>query len=229
VDKFEFKNVFVLIDEGTASAAEIFSGALQDYKIAKLIGTTSYGKGSIQQLFPLEDTGKRSYLRLTIGRYYLPSGRSIHINRDKFGVKPKDAEGGLKPDFEVEKKEIDAWVFSAKEKLSANQKIADYVDKLVSDDFELAKNLAINDNRNYKNYPGFNQLYRSLKTRLSKNSVREVVRFELRRKVMDQLGRELIYDPVDDYVLSKAFDIIAQNLSLTKENLGVVNKELPVK
>ncbi len=230
VEKFNFKNMYVLIDDGTASAAEIFSGALHDYGLAKLIGTTTYGKGSIQQIFDLETEGNtKSFLRLTIGRYFLPSGKSIDAKRDKFGMKPKENEGGIKPDVVVDKKEVDYWVLAEKEKLSENKKLLDYIEKLTTDNFELAKNLALNDNKNYKNYPGFNALYKSLKTKLSKNSVRETLRFELRRKVMDIQGKEIIYDLSDDIVLQKLFDIISSDLSINKESLGLVNKELPGK
>jgi len=72
--------VIVLIDEGSASASEILAGALQDRGRAVLVGQTSYGKGSVQQLRHVGDGG----FRLTMSKYYLPSGRFI----DKIGVTP---------------------------------------------------------------------------------------------------------------------------------------------
>jgi len=80
-DKINGKPLIVLINNGSASAAEIVAGALQDHKRAILLGETSYGKGSVQSIIPLENRGA---IRLTISKYYLPSGKSI----SEIGVSP---------------------------------------------------------------------------------------------------------------------------------------------
>jgi carboxyl-terminal processing protease len=77
--------VVVLINGGSASASEIVSGALQDHKRATLIGTRTFGKGSVQTIMPLGESGA---LRLTTARYYTPSGRSIQAK-------------GIEPDIEI--------------------------------------------------------------------------------------------------------------------------------
>ena len=80
-DKINGKPLIVLINNGSASASEIVAGALQDHKRAILLGETSYGKGSVQSIIPLKNRGA---IRLTISKYYLPSGKSI----SEIGVSP---------------------------------------------------------------------------------------------------------------------------------------------
>jgi carboxyl-terminal processing protease len=77
----------VLVNQGTASAAEIVSGALQDRHRALIVGITSFGKGSVQTVIPLHG-GEDGALKLTTARYYTPSGRSIQRT-------------GIQPDLEV--------------------------------------------------------------------------------------------------------------------------------
>ena len=80
-DGVKGKPVVVLINNGSASASEIFAGALKDHKRAIIIGENSYGKGSVQSVIPLQNGGG---IRLTISKYYLPSGKSI----SEVGVSP---------------------------------------------------------------------------------------------------------------------------------------------
>ena len=84
-DILDGKTFVVLINYGSASASEIVAGSLKDHKRAILIGETSYGKGSVQSIIPLNNNGA---IRLTVSKYYLPSGVSI-------------SDVGVVPDFEV--------------------------------------------------------------------------------------------------------------------------------
>ncbi|MDC0397252.1 S41 family peptidase [Candidatus Pelagibacter sp.] len=79
------KTLLVLINYGSASASEIVAGALKDHKRAIILGENSYGKGSVQSIIPLKNKGA---IRLTVAKYYLPSGKSI-------------SEVGVRPDIEV--------------------------------------------------------------------------------------------------------------------------------
>ena len=79
------KTLIVMINYGSASASEIVAGALKDHKRAILLGENSFGKGSVQSVIPLKNSGA---IRLTVAKYYLPSGKSI-------------SEVGVSPDIEV--------------------------------------------------------------------------------------------------------------------------------
>ena len=88
-DRIKGKPLIVLINNGSASASEIVAGALQDQKRAVLLGEATYGKGSVQSIIPLRNRGA---IRLTISKYYLPSGKSI-------------SEVGVTPDIRVEEED----------------------------------------------------------------------------------------------------------------------------
>ena len=80
------KPLAVLINGNSASASEIFAGAIKDYGIGTLVGTTTYGKGIVQKIYPLHDG---TAVKLTVSKYYTPKGNNIH------GI-------GIEPDVEID-------------------------------------------------------------------------------------------------------------------------------
>jgi len=98
-DITEGKKIVVLINGGSASASEIVAGALQDHHRAIIIGTRSFGKGSVQTIIPL---GSNGALRLTTARYYTPSGRSIQAK----GIDPEVVVEEELPDELKKKAEV---------------------------------------------------------------------------------------------------------------------------
>ncbi len=92
----------VLVDAGSASASEIVSGALQDYGVATLVGETTFGKGTVQEIFPLANDAE---IKITIKRWYTPKGKNITSH----GIKPnknvvltqKDLDSGRDPQLEA--------------------------------------------------------------------------------------------------------------------------------
>ena len=93
-DEVNGKPLIVLINNGSASASEIFAGALKDHKRAIILGESSYGKGSVQSIIPLKNGGG---MRLTISKYYLPSGKSI----SDVGVTPDILVEEFGDDFKI--------------------------------------------------------------------------------------------------------------------------------
>jgi carboxyl-terminal processing protease len=97
-DQFLIPNLpmVVLINEGSASASEIVAGALQDHKRAVIMGSKSFGKGSVQTVIPLENN--QGALKMTTALYYTPSGRSIQAL-------------GIQPDIELSQASIEKQIF----------------------------------------------------------------------------------------------------------------------
>jgi len=224
----------VLTGRNTASAAEIVSGALQDHKRAELVGTTTYGKGSVQQLIPImvkelqdewEDengnqmhdpweeikvdhngNGEVDYApRVKLTiAQYLLPSRRS-INRDIGRAGTIKNEGGVKPDDEVEAPSVEAW--RIREQRRIRPAVHQHIEETYAENRELYNRLAFNDLRQPDLYPGFAKLMESLATTLSPDDVRRVLRYEVRRRVQDDRGAEFPYgDFVEDIQLQKAIE-----------------------
>ena len=229
----------VLVGGATASAAEIVAGALQDHGRAKLVGKTTYGKGSVQQLIPVpgypedewededgdglrdgwekltkdhDGDGEVDYaprVKLTIAKYLLPSKRSIHREMDR--EHRIISEGGVKPDVEIDSTSIEGW------RLQEQRRVLPMVKKHVEDTYaanrELYGRLSVSDMKRPDLYPGFDQLVRSLETSLSDDDVRRVLRYQVRRRVQDDRGAEFpLGDFVEDVQLQKAIEVALEQL-----------------
>lgn len=151
-DLAQGKPMVVLINGGSASASEIVAGALQDHRRAVVVGTKSFGKGSVQTLVPLRGDGA---MRLTTARYYTPSGRSIQalgVSPDivvKQPVQPELAEGETPPEAaedaptrsEADLRGVisnDSMTEDEKKVYEEEQKQAEEAAKLRDEDYQLA-------------------------------------------------------------------------------------------
>ena len=134
----------VLVNEGSASASEIVSGALQDHKRAVIIGEKTFGKGSVQAVLPIENDRSEN-IKLTIAKYYLPSGRTIQATgvtpdvivnsgkvtqdeEDKFKIKEADLKKHLEGELEkvaTTKKEEKAIIDENKKVITSEDVLAD--------------------------------------------------------------------------------------------------------
>ena len=217
--------VAILTSRFTASASEIVSGALKDHGRATLVGERTFGKGSVQNLLPVGgtfddrfedendngrfDTWERiTYdfdgdgefdfaprVKLTIARYLLPSGRSIHRELDKDGSLL--SEGGVRPDVEVSMPRLDAWRWEERLKLTREEQAPKrYVDEHWDAHHELFVELAETDLKDTTRWPDFDAFYASLGTPLSTDDVRQLLRAEVRRRVQDDRGGEF---PLGDF------------------------------
>ncbi len=220
--QFLAEPLIVLIDRTSASASEIVAGALQDFdRRATLVGEKTFGKGSVQRIFPVPPglgglVGGRSALRLTVQYYYLPSGRCIHTRRDAEGRVLQ--EGGVAPDAEVLPTSWPLWKANEFEHLADSQELKDYVQQLLADaNAEKSTALLVGgDGGDPERYPGFKEFYEKIKAsvRLEPADVRPVLRASLWRAYEDAQGRELAADFQDDQQLRRGIAEVLRRLGL---------------
>ena len=137
-DRTNGKPLVVLIDGGSASASEIVAGALQDHRRAIIIGTQSFGKGSVQTIIPFQvsNSDDLTGIRLTTARYYTPSGKSIQGK-------------GITPDMIIEQGEFESYDFKTfsesdlKDSLDKNNEKTENENKIEEELSEFEKRLAV--------------------------------------------------------------------------------------
>ncbi len=137
-DRTNGKPLVVLIDGGSASASEIVAGALQDHRRAIIIGTQSFGKGSVQTIIPFQvsNSDDLTGIRLTTARYYTPSGKSIQGK-------------GITPDMIIEQGEFESYNFKTfsesdlKDSLDKNNETSKNENEIKEELSEFEKRLAI--------------------------------------------------------------------------------------
>jgi len=191
-DLLDGKPVIVLINGGSASASEIVSGALQDHHRAILMGTKSFGKGSVQSIIPIPNHGA---IRLTTARYYTPSGRSIQAK-------------GIDPDIMVEPAKIETVDDNGKHE-------ADLRGALANPDNDKKAPEINNQQGNSQPGPESQNGDQQKKDQPPAN-VQPGTNVDQSQK-KDHVGSEkiAITDPEKDYQLARALDLL-QGLSLVK-------------
>lgn len=170
----------VLVNNHSASASEIVAGALKFYKRAVLVGQKTFGKGSVQQFMPLRSLGGKAALKLTIAKYYLPTGDSIHGR-------------GIQPDVYCTPSTFPYSLFS---RLRSKGKFDRFSHEYVEKKLELYKKLVRYDALDPSRYPEFEEWFKTLRLDITRQQGRKVLRYWLRGIVSDFLKRDLTGSPL---------------------------------
>jgi C-terminal processing protease CtpA/Prc len=219
----------ILVNSSSASASEIVSGALQDFKRAKLIGVKTFGKGSVQRLLPMTETvkdllGGESTLRLTVQHYYLPSGRLIHTQRDREGK--ITTKGGIEPDLVVTPPEVPLWRIEALGRLSDDKAYESWIDANYEENKELVKELVEHGNsEGNKDFPNFDEWFeKHSEPGLTEADARFGLRRRLRQLVEDERGAQFACDYNEDVQLQAAILDILGSLGTEVSTIPQYNK-----
>lgn len=219
------KPVVFLINEYSASASEILAAAVKDYDKAVFIGTTTYGKGVAQQMFPLSDG---SFLKLTVEKFYSPYGNVIH-------------KTGVSPDFEVKDEAVDSMKVanlllsstSLPEDKSGYMRIdldgkEFYINLTMarSEEYWNAYTYILNNNSSYNAYRGTNQGWEKITKEELSNKIFQ--RFS-NYKILSDLKKDINVDKSFKINFNMPIDeksIKSQGIELITENTG---KRIPIK
>ncbi len=164
------KPVAVVVNPGTASAAEILAGAMRDHRRAPLVGRKTYGKGSVQSLIGVDAARDRSRIKLTVAKYYLPNGDSIHGK-------------GIEPDFKVPESDLSVAEAEARFKIRDQHDVMFWLEEndrwgRYEQEF---RSLLEFDNLDPASYPEFDTLLAALRKKYPREKIdAELVRKEIR-------------------------------------------------
>lgn len=181
----------VLINVGTASASEIVTGALQDWGRAVVVGENSYGKGSVQSLIPVRATNHATKIRMTIARYYLPSGRPITKERP------------VEPNIDIPAAEYKPWESEEIISLKLTEKVDALLREMMGKRKTVVRNIAQNHTLELSDIPGLETLAASSNTNLRADSLISLARVSARSLMADIRGSEYVVDLREDTVLRR--------------------------
>ena len=158
-------------------------------------------------------------IRMTVARYYLPNGKNFVRKRvEKNGQFVY--EGGVVPDIAIKQPKLTDSHFAELRELQQKGEFRRYLEDRWDASKEEFRKLAFADGRDPSSYPGFDEYYQKLDTRLTKQEVRRAIRIEARRMVANMIGKEITGDVSDDLVLRKGIENILDRLRVDPSTIA---------
>ncbi len=203
---FYDKPVVVVVNPGTASAAEILAGAMRDHRRAPLVGRKTYGKGSVQSLIGVDAAHDRSRIKLTVAKYYLPNGDCIHGE-------------GIEPDYKVPESDLSIAEAEARWKIRDRHDVMFWLeenDRWGRYEQDFRRLLEFDDLDPYA-YPEFDSLLAALREKHPKEVIdAELARKELRHGIASYLrdfkGEKNYVDLEENAYLQEAVTVLGSEI-----------------
>ncbi len=203
--------IVVLANSSSASASEIVTGALKDNKRAIFVGEKTFGKGSVQQLLWVRSTGRRTCLKLTIAKYYLPNGECIHGK-------------GIKPDVKVKVPELSMASFEARKKLIDSLIVSDYVRETYPKYMKEFTALLNFDHGDVMRYPEIDKLKAKIKDEkieINDNDIRHEIRRALVTYLETEKGIKVVVDIQENQPLQTAIMELRKSITDKDNNIPI--------
>ncbi len=203
---FYTRPMVVVVNPGTASAAEILAGAIRDHKRAPLVGRKTYGKGSVQSLIGVDAAHDRSRIKLTVAKYYLPNGDSIH-------------ETGIEPDFKVPESDLSIAEAEARWKIRDQHDVMYWLeenDRWNRYEEEFRRLLDFDALDPYA-YPEFDSLLAALQEKYPKEAIdaeltRKELRYGIAAYLRDFIGENYLVDLEESQYLQEAMMVLGDEI-----------------
>ncbi|MDR3211263.1 MAG: hypothetical protein LBU79_05035 [Planctomycetota bacterium] len=202
----------VVVNGGTASAAEIVSGAIRDHNRGQLVGRRTFGKGSVQSLMGVDTTRDRSRIKLTVAKYYLPNGETIH-------------EKGIDPDRKIPESELSVSEAEARWKIRDQHDVQFWLEEnsrfeRFEDDY---RRLLVFDNYDSASYPEFDSFYNAMvekypKEKIDRELVRKEIRYGIASYLRDYRGEKQYVDLEDNPSLQEAVVTLGDSIGGLPDN-----------
>lgn len=214
------KPMVVLIDGSSASGSELLSGSLKDHGRATVVGQKSFGKGTGQSTYPLRERDLRIEALRSNGRMLKVTVFNYYIMPSMTSVERINGVGGVVPHLEVLGPSPTSWEAYQMVDLDRSNAITEWVRVNWAERGAELRKAADFDGLKWEAYPGFDELYESLQTTLSRDRVRQELKREIRVRAADDRGEAFIESYLEDYALQRGIIALSKKMAVEADKVA---------